>query len=346
VYHCATAISYGMTIKDLKSQFLEYLEIEKNRSPKTIENYNHYLTRFINFAKVESPRDITEEAVRKYRLQLNRITDERRKPLKKVTQNYHVIALRSFLKYLAKRDIRTVPAEKIELGKQEEREVTFLEPAELERFLRAPRGVSLSDLRDRAILETLFSTGLRVSELCSLDQDDIDLARGEFSVRGKGSKLRLVFLSGQAKTAIATYLEKRSDVDEALFIRVPPHLARRCGGVPRNERFSAKGGSLPAEATPQTLQAGASGGENLRLTPRSIQRIIKKYAVAAGIVGKKITPHSLRHSFATDLLRNGADIRSVQALLGHSSVTTTQIYTHVTDKQLREVHQRFHGKSR
>ena len=302
-----------MTVKDLKSQFLEYLEIEKNRSPKTIENYNHYLTRFIGFAKVENPRDITEETIRKYRLTLNRTTDERGKSLKKVTQNYHVIALRSFLKYLAKRDIRTVPAEKIELGKQEEREVVFLEPSELERFLRAPQGMSLSDLRDRAILETLFSTGLRVSELCSLNHDDIDLARGEFSVRGKGSKLRMVFLSEQSKMAIASYLDKRQDADEALFIRVP-----------RGERFEKF--------------------EELRLTPRSIQRIIKKYAIAAGIVGKKVSPHSLRHSFATDLLRNGADIRSVQALLGHSSVTTTQIYTHVTDKQLREIHQKFHGK--
>ncbi len=253
-----------MTVKDLKSQFLEYLEIEKNRSPKTIENYNHYLTRFINFAKVESPKDITEETVRKYRLTLNRTTDERGKPLKKVTQNYHVIALRSFLKYLAKRDIRTVSAEKIELGKQEEREVVFLEPSELERFLRAPQGEALSTLRDRAILETLFSTGLRVSELCSLDQDDIDLKRGEFSVRGKGSKIRMVFLSEQSKTAIANYLDKRQDADEALFIRVP-----------RNERFEKY--------------------EKLRLTPRSVQRIIKKYAIAAGIVGKKITPHSLRH---------------------------------------------------
>ncbi len=304
-----------MTVKDLKSQFLEYMEIEKNRSPKTIENYNHYLTRFISFAKVENPRDITEETIRKYRLTLNRTTDERGKPLKKVTQNYHVIALRSFLKYLAKRDIRVVPAEKIELGKQEEREVVFLESSELERFLRAPQGETLSNLRDRAILETLFSTGLRVSELCSLDQDDIDLKRGEFSVRGKGSKLRMVFLSEQSKTAISSYLDKRQDADEALFIRVP-----------RNERFEKY--------------------EELRLTPRSVQRIVKKYAIAAGIVGKKVSPHSLRHSFATDLLRNGADIRSVQALLGHSSITTTQIYTHVTDKQLREIHQKFHGKTK
>ena len=305
-------------IKNLKTQFLEYLEIEKNRSAKTVENYNHYLARFINFTKIGRVEDISEELIRKYRLYLNRLADFRRsdlrsQPLKKVTQNYHIIALRAFLKYLAKRDIKTVPAEKVELDKQEERQVTFLEPHELERFLRAPTGAALADLRDRAILETLFSTGLRVSELCSLNRNDIDLKRGEFSVRGKGSKLRVVFLSDAARVALVSYLDKRGDTDEALFIRVP-----------QNESFEKY--------------------EKLRLAPRSIQRIIKKYAIVAGIVGKKVSPHSLRHSFATDLLRNGADIRSVQALLGHSSVTTTQIYTHITDKQLREVHKRFHGK--
>lgn len=318
-----------MHIKDLKTQFLEYLEIEKNRSAKTVENYNHYLTRFINFTKAKTVSDITEDTIRKFRLQLNRMSDVRGspsttfdkskvvlgKPLKKVTQNYHVIALRAFLKYLAKRDIKTVSAEKIELGKQEERQVTFLEPQELERFLRAPAGTTLADLRDRAILETLFSTGLRVSELCSLDRDGIDLKRGEFPVRGKGSKIRLVFLSNAARAALATYLDKRPDADEALFIRVP-----------QNEKLEKY--------------------EKLRLTPRSVQRIIKKYAVVAGIIGKRVSPHSLRHSFATDLLRNGADIRSVQSLLGHASVTTTQIYTHVTDKQLKEVHQRFHAKNK
>ncbi|MBI2669902.1 MAG: tyrosine-type recombinase/integrase [Candidatus Yanofskybacteria bacterium] len=304
-----------MTIKDLKTQFLEYLEIEKNRSAKTVENYNHYLVRFINFAKIDKPGDISEELIRKYRLYLNRLNDANSRPLKKVTQNYHVIALRAFLKYLAKRDIKTVSAEKLELGKQEERQVTFLEPHELERFLRAPNGTALSDLRDRAILETLFSTGLRVSELCSLNRNDIDIKRGEFSVRGKGSKIRVVFLSDGAKVSLATYLDKRPDADESLFIRVP-----------QNEKLEKY--------------------EKLRLTPRSIQRIIKKYAVTAGIVGKSVSPHSLRHSFATDLLRNGADIRSVQAMLGHSSVTTTQIYTHVTDKQLREVHEKFHDKVR
>lgn len=304
-----------MDIKQLKTQFLEYMEIEKNRSAKTVENYDHYLTRFLDFTKARSAEDISEELIRKYRLHLNRLADTHGNPLKKVTQNYHVIALRAFLKYLARRDIKAVSAEKVELGKQEEREVTFLEPHELERFLKAPSGTTIADLRDRAMLETLFSTGLRVSELCALDQDDINLNRGEFSVRGKGSKLRLVFLSDEAKVSLRTYMDKRLDADEALFIRVP-----------RNEHFEKY--------------------EKLRLTPRSIQRIIKKYAVAAGIIGKKVSPHSLRHSFATDLLRNGADIRSVQALLGHSSVTTTQIYTHVTDKQLREVHQKFHGKKR
>src|SRR3989344_971187 len=303
-----------MTIKNLKTQFLEYLEIEKNRSAKTVENYNHYLVRFINFAKIDKPGDISEELIRKYRLYLNRLNDANGRPLKKVTQNYHVIALRAFLKYLAKRDIKTVSAEKLELGKQEERQVTFLEPQELERFLKSPSGTALSDLRDRAILETLFSTGLRVSELCSLNRDDIDIKRGEFSVRGKGSKIRVVFLSDGAKASLVTYLDKRPDADEALFIRVP-----------QNEKLEKY--------------------EKLRLTPRSVQRIIKKYAVTAGIIGKKVSPHSLRHSFATDLLRNGADIRSVQAMLGHASVTTTQIYTHVTDKQLREIHEKFHDKN-
>ncbi|OGN29060.1 MAG: hypothetical protein A3A33_00175 [Candidatus Yanofskybacteria bacterium RIFCSPLOWO2_01_FULL_49_25] len=302
-----------MTIADLKNEFLEYLEIEKNRSPRTITNYDHYLKRFLEFAKIGSVSQMTEDLIRKFRLQLNRMTDENGKPLKKVTQNYHIIALRAFLKYLAKRDIKTVSAEKIELGKQEDREVTFMEPQELERFMASPEGNGIADLRDRAILETLFSTGLRVSELCSLNSDELDLKRGEFSVRGKGSKIRVVFLSDKAREAISAFLSKRVDADPALFIRIP-----------KDEKFEKY--------------------SELRLTTRSIQRIIKKYAIKAGIIGKKVSPHSLRHSFATDLLRNGADIRSVQAMLGHSSVTTTQIYTHVTDKQLREVHEKFHGK--
>lgn len=299
----------------MEKQFLEYLEIEKNRSLKTLENYRHYLDRFFGFSKISDPKEINDELVRKFRLHLNRTTDVLGRPLKKVTQNYHIIALRAFLKYLAKRNIKTLAAERIELGRQGERQVSFLETGELERFITAPDENTISSLRDRAILETLFSTGLRVSELCALDKDSIDFNRGEFGVRGKGGKVRLVFLSDRAKETLKNYLDKRSDMDEALFIRVP-----------KNAKFSTD--------------------QDLRLTPRSIQRIIKKYSIIAGIVGKKITPHILRHSFATDLLRNGADIRSVQALLGHSSVTTTQIYTHVTDKQLKEVHKRFHQKNR
>lgn len=298
-------------LKQLKTGFLEYLEIEKNRSAKTVENYHHYLNRFLNFAKASSPAEITEELIRKFRIHLNRLTDARGKLLKKITQNYHIIALRAFLRYLSKRGIRAVSPEKVELGKQEDRHIDFLDGQELARLLEAPQGTSLNVLRDRAILETLFSTGLRVSELCSLNRDELDLKRGEVSVMGKGSKIRLVFFSDDAQKAIGNFLDKRTDIDPALFIRIP-----------KKEAFGKY--------------------ENLRLTPRSIQRIIRKCSSAAGIVGKKVTPHTLRHSMATDLLRNGADIRSVQMMLGHSSVTTTQIYTHVTDSQLKEVHKKFH----
>jgi len=300
-------------IKDLKIQYLEHLEIEKNRSAKTLENYGRYLNRFFTFSNISSPGQIDDELVRQYRLYLNRSTDAHGKPLKKVTQNYHIIALRNFLKYLAKRNIKSLPAEKVELGRQEEREVTFLEPEELKRLLDSPEGTGLDALRDRALLSTLFSTGMRVSELCSLDRDKIDIGRGEVTIRGKGSKLRLVFLSDKTKDDLKDYLDKRPDVDEALFIRIP-----------KSKTFSKN--------------------SDLRLTPRSIQRIVKKYSIKAGVMGKNVSPHTLRHSYATDLLRNGADIRSVQAMLGHASVTTTQIYTHVTDKQLREVHKRFHNK--
>ena len=313
-----------MTLKDLKIQYLEYLEIEKNRAVKTLENYSRYLDRFFRFANILNPGQIDDELVRQYRLYLNRITDVNGESLKKVTQNYHIIALRNFLKYLVKRDIKSLPAEKVELGKQEQREVTFLELEELDRLLNAPaliyseelrrgkKGGDLASLRDTALLYTLFSTGMRVSELCSLDRDKIDINRGEVTVRGKGGKLRLVFLSDNAKSALDKYLDKRTDIDESLFARIP-----------RGKLTSA---------------------ETLRLTPRSIQRIVEKYSIKAGIIGKNVSCHTLRHSYATDLLRNGADIRSVQAMLGHASVTTTQIYTHVTDKQLREVHQRFHNK--
>jgi site-specific recombinase XerD len=302
-----------MSIQEYKIQFFEYLEIEKNRSAKTIENYDRYLNRFFGFAKISEPSELTEDLIRKYRLYLNRITDDRGQTLKKITQNYHVIALRAFLKYLSKIGVESVHPEKIELAKQDQREVSFLDSKDLERFLEAPKGDDLRALRDKAMLITLFSTGLRVSELCSLNRNEINVDRGEVAVKGKGGKVRLVFLSEKAKQTIKDYINKRSDVDDALFIQIP-----------KNARFDKY--------------------ENLRLTPRSVQRLIKKYSIVAGIVGKRITPHILRHSFATDLLQNGADIRSVQALLGHSNLTTTQIYTHVTDKQLREVHEKFHDK--
>ena len=314
-----------MDLKTLKIQYLEYLEIEKNRSPKTLENYSRYLDRFLNFAKATKAEDLDDERVRMYRLHLNRLTDKDDNLLMKVTQNYHVIALRNFLKYLAKRGVKSVSAEKIELGRAEDRHVTFLEHSELDRLLNAPallrseelrkgkKGSELATLRDMAMLRMLFSTGMRVSELCSMDRNKIDVKRGELSVLGKGRKIRLVFLSEDAKDHIAQYLNKRTDVDEALFIRIP------------------KSGKFGKDS-------------DLRLTPRSVQRVVQKYAIKAGIMGKHVSPHTLRHSYATDLLRNGADIRSVQAMLGHSSVTTTQIYTHVTDTQLREIHKKFHDK--
>ena len=303
-----------MQTDDLLTDFLEYLEIERNRSPKTIENYAHYLRRFLLWAKISKPEEITMDIVRQYRLYLNRFVDERGDPLKKVTQNYHVIAIRNFLKYLAKRDIKSMSAEKIEVGKNPSQEIEFLDEGELERLLAAADGLDAKSLRDRAILELLFSAGLRVSELVSINRDQINLERGEFSVRGKGDKIRIVFVSDTAKGAIAKYLEKRTDIDPALFVR-----------------FSRK--------------KVTENDKTKRLTPRSIQRIVKFYALKAGIV-KDVHPHTLRHSFATDLLANGADIRSVQTMLGHSSITTTQIYTHITNQQLKDVHKKFHGKKK
>ncbi len=302
-------------INSLIINYLEYLEIEKNRSKKTIENYDRYLKRFINWSKIEKPDKINLEAIRKYRIFLNRFQNEKKETLKKNTQNYHLIALRSFLKYLAKRDIKTLAAEKIELGKTSVRQVEFLEPDELNRLLEVSNKGNLIGLRDRAILELFFSTGLRVSELSKLNRKDINLKKDEFTVRGKGDKLRIVFVSEQAKSALKNYLSERTDLDKTLFIRI------------------------------DRAQKNKNDQESFRLTPRSIQRIVKKYALAAGIT-KKVTPHTIRHSYATDLLAAGADIRSVQTMLGHSSITTTQIYTHITDKKLKETYKSYHGKSK
>jgi site-specific recombinase XerD len=297
-------------LKELKMRFLEYLEIEKGRSLKTIENYDHYLSEFLTQTKVTSPSAVTEQIVREFRLWLNRQPGVSGS-MKKKTQNYYLIALRAFLKYMRRNNIKSLDPERIELAKVGGRDLDLITSNELERLMKGPQGDEVSTLRDRAILELFFSTGLRVSELCSLNAD-LDLTRDEFSVRGKGDKVRVVFLSDAAKKAIAAYLKKRGDMGEALF---------------------AGYGKL------------GRGKDVSRLTPRTVERLVKKYAIKAGIT-RKVTPHVIRHSFATDLLENGADLRSVQALLGHANIATTQVYTHVTDKHLREVHKAFHGKRR
>lgn len=300
-------------LRTLMREFCEYLEIERGRSEKTTRNYHFYLDRFATWAKDPNPGDISLEMVRKYRLYLNReIAGRDEESLQKNTQNYHLIALRAFLKYLAKRDIETLSADKIELAKQGSRHVTFLEPEELTRFLSGPsKDETIVGLRDKGILELLFSTGLRVSECAGLLIEQVNLKRDEFTVKGKGSKHRVVFLSDAAKRALKAYLDHRHDVSQFLFVRHD----RAKGGAP----------------------------EPAPLTPRSVQRIVDRYARLAGIT-KPVTPHTLRHTFATDLLRNGADIRSVQSMLGHESITTTQVYTHITDKELKRVYSKFHGK--
>ncbi len=300
-------------LKELMKEFCEYLEIERGRSDKTTRNYHFYLDRFAKWAKYPNPGQITLEMVRKYRLYLNReIAGRDEDSLQKNTQNYHLIALRALLKYMAKRDIKSLSADKIELAKQGSRHVTFLEPEELVRFLAGPDGdETIVGLRDKAILELLFSTGLRVSECAGLLIEQVNLKRDEFTVKGKGSKHRVVFVSDAAKRSLKAYLDHRRDVSQFLFVR--------------HDR------------------AKNQAPEPASLTPRSVQRIVDRYARLAGIT-KPVTPHTLRHTFATDLLRNGADIRSVQSLLGHESITTTQVYTHVTDKELKRVHQKFHGK--
>ncbi len=304
----------------LLHDYLDHLEIERNRSPKTRESYEHYLKEFLSGAKIKFPADITDEAVRNFRIALAR------KDLKKITQNYYVIAIRNFLKYLAKRDIKALSADKIELPKTPSRQISIIEYGDLERLLSAPSGSDLRSLRDRAILETFFSTGLRISELCSLSRY-IDLERGELTIRGKGDKLRIVFLSDRAKKAIKNYLDKRPDADEAMFVSLT-----KGSGV--------KGPSY-AKAS-----AGRHGSKVIgRIIPRAVQRLVNFYTRKAGIADH-VTPHQLRHQFATDLLMNGADLRSVQSLLGHSNISTTQIYTHLTNKELREIHKSFHGRRR
>ena len=309
--------------------FLDYCEVEKGLANNTQKNYRQYLKLFIDWLKKNGdekllPHELTAKHIWDYRLYLARsYKTPSGEHLGKKSQNYYLIALRSFLKYLMKRDIESLSPDKIELAKTPERSLDLITRAELERLMKAPEQLEddatetgkIKALRDKAILELLFSTGLRVSELCALPRD-IDLSIDELSVRGKGEKVRVVFISTDAKTAVKKYLAARKDMDDALFV---------------NYGRAGKGGEKSKRPTTQ-------------LTPRSVERIIKHYGIKAGVT-KKITPHVIRHSFATDLLQNGADLRSVQMMLGHANIATTQIYTHITDKQLKEVHKKFHNKS-
>ena len=307
------------SLKQLKTQFLEYIEIEKGRSQKTVENYDHYLNRFLNFIKTDNPENINDANIREFRLWLNRQPGVHRatsrETLTRKTQNYYLISIRAFLKYLARQDVKSMPAERIELAKVSERPLDLITGEELSRLLSSPKNSDIKDLRDKAILELLFSTGLRVSELCSLPRD-IDLNSDELSIRGKGGKIRVVFISEEAKPAVKKYLATRKDMSEALFVAIPNQKDR-------NKKVE----------------------DLTHLNKRSVERIVKEHAIKAGI-SKKVTPHVIRHMFATDLLSNGADIRSVQAMLGHANIGTTQIYTHVTDKHLRDVHKKYHGKNK
>lgn len=301
----------------LFTEFLEYLELERNVSKLTIRNYKHYIERFIVFLGSPPPTSasITPEKIHEYRLFLSRFTDPAGIPLKRVTQNYHLIALRSFLKFLIKRGIKVISPETIELGKAESHSIKFLERDAVERLLNMPQISTPEGFRDKAILELLFSTGLRVSELVSLNRDQVNLERKEFGIIGKGRRSRVVFVSDTAGDWLGRYLKSREDSWKPMFIR-----------------YSGK-----------TPDADDKTGESRRLSSRSVQRGVEKYVKKARLP-VKITPHGLRHSFATDLLHSGADLRAIQELLGHKNVSTTQIYTHITNPQLREIHAKFHRK--
>ena len=305
----------ALTVSRLVQKFLEYCEVNKNQSAKTLENYRHYLGRFTTFAGSElAVSQVSLELVDKYRIFLNRLRDKLDKPLlTSKTQAYHIIALRAFLKYLVKQDIQSLAPDKIELGKLPGRTVDFLERAELERLFAIIDTSTLTGKRDYAVLRTLYSTGLRISELVGLNRDEINLDTCEFRVIGKGSKYRIVFLSKDAAEAIKRYLAARQDDWKPVFIN--HGRGKALNGMNLNERK--------------------------RITPTMIQYLVRNYAKMAGLV-KKVTPHKLRHSFATELLKNGADIRSVQDMLGHSSITTTQIYTHLTNRHLKEIHGKYH----
>jgi site-specific recombinase XerD len=305
-------------LSDIINDFIEYVEVERGRAQKTAENYRLYMERLVEFAGNIQVSKIDSELIRKYRLWLNRYVDNQNRELSRITQNYHLIALRSFLKYCSRRDISTLDAAKIDLPKVNKKQVSFLSSDEVSRLMSAIDDKKTSGLRDRAILALLFSGGLRVSELCNLNRDHINLQRMEFTVRGKGQKDRPIFISKFAANAVEQYLCSRVDSAKPLFLNDSRNIMH---GDPE-DKISNK------------------DGENRRLSPRSVQRIVSYYAKAAGIT-KHVSPHTLRHSFATDLLMNGADLRSVQSLLGHQNIATTQIYTHITDPHLREVHSKF-----
>lgn len=297
------------TLLGLKADFLENLEIGQGRSSKTAHNYDFYISRFFEHQHITSIGDITSDHIRSFRRWLSQEAGEDGKGVMLATQNYYFIAIRQFLKYLAKRDVEALSPDKIELAKLPERDIDVLYSEEMDQLLASFNTVLIEDLRDFALISLLYSTGIRISEAAHINRDDIREAHSEIIVRGKGNKIRVVFLSESAREAIARYISIRTDIDPALFVR---------------------------------HKKGIGAQDDLRLSTRTMQRIIKKRAQAAGIT-KDITPHTLRHSFATDLLSNGADIRHVQKLLGHSSITTTQIYTHVTDKELRSIHEQYHN---
>ncbi|MBR3386415.1 tyrosine-type recombinase/integrase [Candidatus Saccharibacteria bacterium] len=312
-----------MYISELIEDFLEHLEIEAGRSKKTVENYRLYLERFYEIvSEILNKNDftaseITREVLRKYRLKLNRYGSENGdEDLKVITQAYYLIALRGFLKYLARREIKSLDPSLVDLPKVVRSQVTFLHYDEVEDMLEEIDLSTESGLRDRAIIELLYSGGLRVSELVSLNRDSINLERREFMVRGKGSKDRPIFISRSAADRVQDYLDARTDSLPALFLN-----------------------------NSKNLQAVDQSGNYRRITARSVERIVEKYARLAGIT-KHVSPHTLRHSFATDLLMNGADIRSVQSMLGHADISTTQIYTHVTDAHLKEIHEKFHSETK